>query len=106
MDSKYLVNIRMDKTYVPYDPFIIAHNVRQVYYVSYPPPRVDKCGWCAVIKTKPRGRIKAIDVDDGVPYQQDQVSHVNEIIEVEPILTFEDSENGVQDNDVKKNMMK
>ena len=86
MDFKYHVaDIRMDKRYVLYDPFIIAHNVRKVYYVSYPPSRIDKCGWCAVIKTKPRGRIEATDVDNDMPYQEDQVSHVNEIIEVEPV---------------------
>jgi len=100
VDFKYhVVDIRMDKRYVPYDPFIIDHNVRQVYYVSYPPSRIDKRGWCAVIKTKPRGRIEATDVDDDMPYQEDQVSHVNEVIEVEPILGFQDSENGVEVED-------
>ena len=34
-----------------------------------------------------------------MPYQEDQVSHVNEIIEVEPILGFQDSENGVEVED-------
>ena len=34
-----------------------------------------------------------------MPYQEDQVSHVNEIIKVEPILGFQDSENGVEVED-------
>jgi len=29
------VDIRVDKKYNVYDPFIMAHNVRQVYYVPY-----------------------------------------------------------------------
>ena len=46
MDSKYgIVDIQMDKIYVPIDHFIIAHNIRQVYYVPYPTSR----GWCVAI---------------------------------------------------------
>jgi len=54
---------------------------------------------CAVIKTKPRGHIEATNLDYDMPYQEDQVSHVNEIIEVEPILGFQDLENGVEVED-------
>jgi len=35
-DPKYkVVDIQMDVKYEQFDPFIIAHNVRQVYYISY-----------------------------------------------------------------------
>jgi len=45
VDPKYgTVEIRMDKSYNLFDPFISAQNVRQVYYVSYPTTRRDKCG--------------------------------------------------------------
>jgi len=75
VDSKYgIVDIRMDRKYVPFDPFIIAHNVRQVYYVPYPTSRRDKHGWCVAIKTKPRGSIDYDDVEVEVPYQVDEMS--------------------------------
>jgi len=86
VDSKYgILDIRMDKRYVPFDLFIIAHNVRQVYYVPYPTSRRDKRDWCVSIKTKPRGSIDSDDVEVEVPYQVDEMSHVNEVIEVERV---------------------
>ncbi|WVY94426.1 hypothetical protein V8G54_033514 [Vigna mungo] len=70
MDSKYgILDIQMDKRYVLFDPFIIAHNVEQVYYVPYPASRTDKRGWCVAMKTKPRGRIDSNEVEAEVPYQ-------------------------------------
>jgi len=86
VDSKYgTVKIRMDKSYNLFDPFISAHNVRQVYYVPYPATRRDKRGWCVAIKTKSRGYIESDHVQDDVPYQVEEMSHVNEVIEVESI---------------------
>ena len=91
VDSKYgTVDIRMDKRYVLFDPFIIANNVQQVYYVPYPASHTDKRGWCVAIKTKPRGRIDSSDVEVEVPYQVEEMSHVNEIIEVEEVIRLQD----------------
>ena len=43
VDPKYgIVDIHMEKRYLPFGPFILAHNVRQVYYVPYPSSRKDK----------------------------------------------------------------
>ncbi|KAI5401114.1 hypothetical protein KIW84_065814 [Lathyrus oleraceus] len=37
IDKRYnIVEIRIDRRYKEYDPFIISHIVRQVYYVPYP----------------------------------------------------------------------
>ncbi|CAK8569514.1 unnamed protein product [Lathyrus sativus] len=37
IDKKYnIVDIRMDRRYKEYDPFIMSHIVKQVYYVPYP----------------------------------------------------------------------
>ncbi|WVZ15584.1 hypothetical protein V8G54_013150 [Vigna mungo] len=84
VDSKYgIMDIRMDKRYVLFDPFIIAHNVEQVYYVPYPASRTDKRGWCVAIKTKPRGHIDSNEIKAEVPHQMEEMSHVNDIIEVE-----------------------
>ena len=47
VDPKYgTVEIRMDRSYNLFDPFISAHSVRQVYYMPYPTTRRDKRGWC------------------------------------------------------------
>ena len=100
VDSKYgTVDIRMDKRYVLFDPFIIAHNVQQVYYVPYPASRTDKRGWCVVIKTKPRGRIDSNDVEVEVPYEVEEMSHVNEIIEVEEVIRLQDIQAGLEEVD-------
>jgi len=100
VDRKYgTVDICMDKRYLPFDPFILASNVRQVYYVSYPTSRKDKQGWCVAIKTKPRGRIEAHDIEDDIPYQIDEISRVNEVIEVERVLGFQHSQVDVEEVD-------
>jgi len=81
VDSKYgTVDIKMDRRYVLFDPFIIAHNVQQVYYVPYPASGTNKRGWCVAIKTKCRGYIDSSDVEAKVSYQVKEISHVNEII--------------------------
>ena len=58
-DLKQHNNIEFKHTtrYEPYDPFIIAQNVKQVYYALYPLRRV-KYDWWVVIKTKPMGRVE------------------------------------------------
>jgi len=90
----------MDKRYLPFDPFILANNVRQVFYVPYPTSRKDKQGWCVAIKTKPRGRIEAHDMaNDDVSYQVDKISHVNEVIEVEQVLGLQHTQVDVEEVD-------
>lgn len=78
--------------YGPFDPFIFPQNVRQVYYVPYPSTRTDKRGWCVAIKTKPRGCIEADDVEEEVAYQVDEMSQVNDVNEVEPIVCLRDEQ--------------
>jgi hypothetical protein len=78
------VDIKMNRRYQPFDPFAIAHNVRQVYYAPYPSTQTDKRGWCAAITTKPRGRIeKDGEEEEAEPYQLDEMGNVNQVIEVE-----------------------
>ncbi|GAU25311.1 hypothetical protein TSUD_375750 [Trifolium subterraneum] len=81
------VDIQMTRRYELFDPFAIANNVTQVYYVPYPSTRVDKRGWCATIMTKPRGRIEKDRRDEDVdhPYQIDEMTNVaDDVIAVEP----------------------
>ena len=87
----------MDKNYNLFDPFIGAHNVRQVYYVPYLTTKKDKHDWCVVIKTKIRGYIEFDHVQDDVPYQVEKMSHVNEVIEVESISGLHDLRGGVKE---------
>lgn len=87
MDSKYdIVHIQMDKRHVLFDPFIITHNVKQVYNVPYLAPRTDKRGWCVAIKTKSRGRIDSNDIEAKVAYQVKEMSYVKDIIEVKEVI--------------------
>ncbi|GAU34021.1 hypothetical protein TSUD_393670 [Trifolium subterraneum] len=87
-DSKTnTVDIQMTRRYELFDPFAIANNVTQVYYVPYPSTRVDKRGWCSAIMTKPRGRIEKDGRDEDVdhPYQIDEMTNVSDdVIAVEP----------------------
>jgi hypothetical protein len=62
----------------------MAHNVRQVYYVPYPSTNADKQGWCAAIMTKPRGSTEKGGIEKDEPYQLDEMTNVDEVIEVEP----------------------
>jgi len=89
----------MDRSYNLFDPFISAHNVRQVYYVPYLATRRDKRGWCVAIKTKPRGYIESDHVHDDLPYRFDEMSHVNKVIEIENIYGLQDLRGGVEEVD-------
>ena len=78
VNPKYdTVEIQMDRCHKMFDPFISAHNVRQVYYVPYPATRRENRGWCVAIKTKPRGYIESNHVQDDVPYKVEEMSHDN-----------------------------
>ena len=93
----------MNMRYRLFDPFAMAHNVRQVYYVPYPSTRVDKRGWCTAITTKPRGRIEkdGINEDDN-PYQVDEMTNVDDVIIVEPFsrLSVDEIEEVPSDGDI------
>lgn len=89
----------MRSRYGSFDPFMIAQNVRQVYYVPYPSTRTDKRGWCVAIKTKPRGRIEVDDLEEDVAYQVDEMPQVNEVTEVERITRLRDDVDDEVDED-------
>ena len=45
VDPKYnIVDIQMSSRYQPFNPFILTHNIRKVYYVLYPTLQIDKRG--------------------------------------------------------------
>lgn len=65
------VEVRIDRKYKEYDPFIMAHNVRQVYYMPYPSIQPSKRGWYVVIKSNPLGYIET----DGVLHTKMMTFH-------------------------------
>jgi hypothetical protein len=85
-----IVDVKMDKRYRPYDPFIIAHKARQVYYVPYPEMCRDMRGWCAAITTKPRGHVEIDNIEDEMAYQSDEMSPVIPVAEIESISCLRD----------------
>lgn len=89
----------MSRQYDRCDPFIIAQKARQVYYVPYPKMRTDKCGWCVAIKTKPRSRTEVDDLDDDVPFQDEEMSCVQEITEVEQLTSLRDETHSYEEAD-------
>ena len=90
----------MDKMYNAFDPFIMAHNVQQVYYVPYPSFQQRKRGWCAAIKINPRGHIETNIPTEEAAYQDNEMSYVPDVIEVQPITGLVDQEVGGQEVEV------
>jgi hypothetical protein len=78
-----IVDIKMDRHYALYDPFILAQKVRQVYYVPYPDMCKDMRGWSVAISTKPRGHVEIEIVEDEIPYQCDDMSPTVPVTELE-----------------------
>ncbi|CAK8570327.1 unnamed protein product [Lathyrus sativus] len=81
----------MNIRYKEYDPFIMSHIVKQVYYVLYPSIQSRKRGWCVVIKTKPLDHIEIDDLVEDAAYQDDGISQINDVVEVEEITNLCDT---------------
>ncbi|XP_059299092.1 uncharacterized protein LOC132051859 isoform X1 [Lycium ferocissimum] len=75
-----IVEIKHTREYGLYDPFVIAQNMKQVYYAPYPLCK-NQSAWRVVIKTKPVGRVEVEDALD-VAYQND-ISSVEERVDDE-----------------------
>ncbi|MED6148502.1 hypothetical protein PIB30_053763 [Stylosanthes scabra] len=52
-----IVEVNYARRYNTYDPFIVATNARQVYYMSY--LGRDRNNWRVVVKCKPRGMVES-----------------------------------------------
>jgi len=94
------MDIQVDRRYVSFDPFIITHNVRQVYYVPYPTSHTYKHGWCVAIKIKFISRIDYDHLEVKVSYEVDEMSDVNEVIEVEQVSKLKDLKVGIEEVDI------
>lgn len=77
-----IVEVNHTRKYESYDPFIIAQNVKQVFYAPYPSCKNNKkTDWWVVLKAKPVGRVEVEDALD-VAYQND-ISSVQQIMDNE-----------------------
>ncbi|KAK6796336.1 hypothetical protein RDI58_004037 [Solanum bulbocastanum] len=81
-----IIEVKHTIKYRSYDPFITAHNAKQVYYAPYP-LCMHKADWWVVIKTKHVGRIEVGNVLD-VAYQN-EVAIVQQQVDVELETTLE-----------------
>jgi len=74
-----IVEVNHSKRYGRYDPFILAQNARQVYYLQYPGRA--RSNWRVVVKTKPRGLVETQEED--VPFQHQEVNPIRFVGETE-----------------------
>jgi len=64
------IELQINLRYRPFDPLILANNVKQVYYVPYLTFwNIYNCGWCVAIQTKPRRRVESNEVEEDIPYK-------------------------------------
>lgn len=74
-----IVEVNLQRSYSKYEPFIIAQQAVQVYYMPYPEKRRDNSNWSVVIKTKARSTIDARGYE---------ISHTHAYQEVENVEVF------------------
>jgi len=95
------VEVHHCKRYLNYDPFILATNAIQVYYMPYPQKIKEKVDWWVVIKTRARSM-----VDDQYTLEvayEDGLSNTKYVSNDELLSQLRDDEGGyeVVENDVQ-----
>ncbi|KAL4567614.1 hypothetical protein LXL04_023203 [Taraxacum kok-saghyz] len=76
-----LVDINKRRKFKQFEPFVLALQATQVYYMPYPSMKKDNSDWLAVCKVKPRGWVDVENSENqkDVAFQEDEVE-ANEII--------------------------
>ncbi|GJS20891.1 transposon-like protein [Tanacetum coccineum] len=92
-----LVDINHKKKLMKYDPFIIAHQALQVYFIRYPSIRKDKVDWLAVCRIPVRSIIVALTQPIEYAYQEDGTSLPFIITENDEIEQLHDVEGDVEE---------
>jgi hypothetical protein len=59
-----LVEVRPTTTYSGADVFVVAHQAKQVYYLSYPCQKEELKGWEVVFQVSPHGKLPMPSEDD------------------------------------------
>ncbi|KAF7812141.1 pheromone-processing carboxypeptidase KEX1-like [Senna tora] len=70
-----IIEINRKKHFSKYEPFVLAQQSQQVYFVEYASKKRDRADWLVVCKIKSRSAINAPEL----AYQEDEVSIQNEI---------------------------
>ena len=80
-----LIDVNIRRRYNKYEPFVLAMQATQVYYISYPSKRRDKTDWFAVSKVRPRSVFDLLDTSKKIDaFQEDEVeAHQIEVTNVE-----------------------
>jgi len=64
-----LVDVNHTRKYPKYDPFVLAYQVAQVCFVSYPSMKNDENQWWAMLKMKPTTTMQV--QEDDAPFQEE-----------------------------------
>nr|GEW63825.1 hypothetical protein [Tanacetum cinerariifolium] len=97
-----LVDINQKKKLLQYDPFIMAHQAHQMYFIDYPSVQRDKIDWWAVCKTKARSTIVAPAQSIDSAYQEDGNTIPFIVIEHDEVKHLADNESDMQEAEIEQ----
>nr|XP_025647798.1 transcription termination factor 4, mitochondrial-like [Arachis hypogaea] len=98
-----IIQIRKNRRYGKYDPFIIAHKAIQVYFAPHPMSNTkEKAEWWFVFKTKARGEIE-IETTEDFAYQEDGTNQSNNHISNDIDITVDLLDTNNEDMDEDEN---
>ncbi|GJT69609.1 transposon-like protein [Tanacetum coccineum] len=92
-----LVDINHKKKLMKYDPFIMAHQALQVYFIRYPSIRKNKVDWLAVCRIPARSTIVAPTQPIEYAYKEDGTSLPFIVTENDEIEQLHDVEGDVEE---------
>ncbi|KAJ8761601.1 hypothetical protein K2173_004377 [Erythroxylum novogranatense] len=84
-----VVEINFRRRLRQFEPFILAMQARQVYYVPFPSLRHDKADWLAVCKVKPRG---VFESHTNVEERNDSEAFQEDVASIHDTITCDDTE--------------
>ena len=96
-----LVDINQRRKFNKFEPFILAMQATQVFYMPYPILKQNNSDWLAVCKVRPRGwvEIQKSDSEKDAAFQEDEVEE-NEIISTAPEnVEYDDISSNESDNE-------